>query len=162
MKVFYSAIFRRDKEDPKWWNVSIPDVWGAVTCGDSFENAKYMAKDLLKTIYRLAPEQLGFPTTLEEIKKYFPEDIVEVVEVEIDDNPAFTALTKSNRENPITFDFDSKRYKFYGSLFDFRTSRIFLLNSDNSIKEEIMDNDQKYKLLKIARSIQWERMISNG
>ena len=68
MKVFYSAIFRRDKEDPKWWNVSIPDVWGAVTCGDSFENAKYMAKDLLKTIYRLAPEQLGFPTTLEEIQ----------------------------------------------------------------------------------------------
>ena len=41
MKYIYAAIFRLDREDPRWWNVSIPDVWGAVTCGYSFENAIY-------------------------------------------------------------------------------------------------------------------------
>ena len=160
MRIYYSAIFREDVDDPKWWNVSIPDVWGAVTCGSSLENARFMAKDLLESIYNLSPKQFGFPTPLEETQKNFPNDLVEQVEVEIDDNFEYSILPKSKRQSPIIFSFSHKHYKFYGSLFDCNNSKIYVLNDDYSMKEEIEDKEQKYKLLQVARSMEWEKMMN--
>ena len=81
MKYSFPAIFRVDKEDNRYINVVFPDIYGAVTFGENMEDAIRMAKDLL-----IAMEdelKVSTPTSLEETRKNFSEDIVEMVEVEI-------------------------------------------------------------------------------
>ena len=159
MVITYSAIFKKNKTDPEWWDVSIPDVREAVTCGNSLENARLMAKELLKTIYKLSPKQLGHPSFAKEGGNNSSEEMVEVIEVEVSDDFKYSNLPSSKRKNPIVFDFGPEKYKFYGSLFDARISRIFLLKNNESIKEEIIDLDKKYRILQIARSILWEELV---
>ena len=81
MKYSFPAIFRVDEENSKFVNVVFPDIPGAVTFGEGMENARYMAKDCLVTMeeyVRVTPA-----STLTETQKNFPDDIVEMVEVEL-------------------------------------------------------------------------------
>lgn len=82
-KIAYPAIFRVDEEDPKFINVTIPDIWCAVTFGEGMEEAMFMAKDLLKLMVEEAPAQCERPHSLEETQKNFPNDTVLMVEVEV-------------------------------------------------------------------------------
>ena len=50
MKYVYPAIFRKDREMPDTWNVTFPDVEGAITCGYSLYEALEMAEDSLATV----------------------------------------------------------------------------------------------------------------
>ena len=81
----YPAIFEIDKEDKEFINVTIPDIFGAVTFGKGMDDAMYMAKDLLKLMIKEAPNQCMPPHTLEETKENFPDKTVLMVEIEIDD-----------------------------------------------------------------------------
>lgn len=83
MKVSYPAIFREDKEDPSWINVSFPDIWGGVTCGKGMDDALFMAKDLLKLMLETAPIQCERPSSLEETQKNFPNELIKMVTVDI-------------------------------------------------------------------------------
>ena len=85
IKVSYPAIFREDKEDIGWINVSFPDIWGGVTCGKGMDNAIYMAKDLLKLMLEDAPAQCEPPHSLKETRKNFPKENVQMVTVEVDE-----------------------------------------------------------------------------
>lgn len=159
MKICYASIIRQDKEDSKWWNVSIPDVWGAVTCGDSYENALFMAKDLLSALLETSPKQFGFPTPIEETKKNFPDEIIEPIEIDIDISSfEFNDSFSIKESEPKTFCFCNKKYKIYGSLFDYKNSRIFVLSNKNKMAKEVKDYSEKYKLLQYARSIIWEKI----
>lgn len=83
MKVSYPAIFREDKEDSTWINVSFPDIWGGVTCGKGMDDALFMAKDLLKLMLETAPIQCERPSSLEETQKNFPNELIKMVTVDI-------------------------------------------------------------------------------
>ena len=83
MKIAYPAIFEVDKEDSKFINVSFPDIWGGVTFGEGFDNAMYMAKDLLKLMLTEAPAQCEKPSSLEYTQNNFPDKKIIMVEVEI-------------------------------------------------------------------------------
>ncbi len=80
-RIAYPAYIYQDEEDPGWWNVSFPDVIPGVTCGDSPDNALFMAKDLLALMIREAPVQVFPPSSLEQVKK---ERDLPVIMVEID------------------------------------------------------------------------------
>ena len=79
--ISYPAIF--DKEDD-FYNVIVPDIFGGVTCGEGYENAVYMAKDMIKIMLTEAPGQCFPPKSLEETKKNFPNKLVVMIEVELD------------------------------------------------------------------------------
>ncbi|MBR1747336.1 MAG: type II toxin-antitoxin system HicB family antitoxin [Clostridia bacterium] len=77
-KYVYPAIFIEDEEGVA---VSFPDIIGGVTDGKDFDEAMYMAKDLLRLMLTHVPGQCGTPATPEEMKKLFPHD--KIVEVEV-------------------------------------------------------------------------------
>ena len=86
MKYCYPVILEKDEDDPKWINVTVPDIFGGVTCGEGKEHAIYMAKDLIKLMLLEAPHQCFEPKTLKETEKNFPNKKVVMVEVEIGEN----------------------------------------------------------------------------
>lgn len=65
----YFAIF---EEEGEGYNVTFPDIFGGVTCGDSFEDAVKMAEDLLKTMLIYANGQCFKPSVKEKLEKLFP------------------------------------------------------------------------------------------
>ncbi|MBQ8424637.1 MAG: type II toxin-antitoxin system HicB family antitoxin [Clostridia bacterium] len=83
MKYFYPVILEPDEEDEKWLNVTVPDIFGGVTCGEGEEDAIYMAKDMIKLMLEEAPGQCFPPKSLEETQKNFPDKKVILVEVDI-------------------------------------------------------------------------------
>lgn len=75
-KINAYAVFTKDKEDEKSFNVIFPGVFPTVTCGEGFEDALFMAKDCLKTVY----ESFGITEfedtalfTKEKIKELYPD-----------------------------------------------------------------------------------------
>ncbi|HBT95427.1 MAG TPA: HicB family protein [Coriobacteriia bacterium] len=48
-RYLYEVVLTPDAEEIGVWNVSVPDLDGCFTCGDSFEEAIEMAVDALKT-----------------------------------------------------------------------------------------------------------------
>lgn len=86
MKYSYPVIFEKDEDDPKWINVTIPDIFGGVTCGDGEGHAIYMAKDLIRLMLLEAPNQCFEPKTLKETEKNFPNKKVVMVEVEMEED----------------------------------------------------------------------------
>ena len=73
----YCAIF--EKEDEGGYNVTFPDIFGGVTCGDTFEEALFMAKDLLKIMLSNAKGQCSEPLSKEKMQLLFPDKkIVEI------------------------------------------------------------------------------------
>lgn len=83
MKYAYPVIFETDKDDREWINVTVPDIFGGVTCGKGEKNAIDMAKDLIKLMVLEAPGQCFSPKSLEETQNNFPDKKVVIIEVEI-------------------------------------------------------------------------------
>ena len=78
-KIPYCALFGRSDEGV---DVTFPDIFGGVTCGDDYDDAVFMAKDLLRLMLTTAPAQCGSPLSKEEMQKMFPE--CEIVEIEVE------------------------------------------------------------------------------
>ena len=84
MKYAYPVILEEELVDEEGGiNVTVPDIFGGVTCGDDEEDAIYMAKDLIKLMLVEAPGQCFPPKSLEETQSNFPDKKVIIVEVEI-------------------------------------------------------------------------------
>ena len=77
----YPAVFEKEGDG---YNVTVPDIFGGVTCGDNYEDALKMAEDMVKMMLIEAPGQCFKPKSLEETKKNFPNNIVVLIRVEID------------------------------------------------------------------------------
>lgn len=79
MKRYYTAVIHKDEGNSYW--VEFPNLQGCVTGGDSFERACFMAEDALGE-WISTKEEYGDivtePTEYEEIKKQYPNDIVQV------------------------------------------------------------------------------------
>lgn len=77
---FYATL--KKEENSTYYNVKIPNIIGAVTCGDSYENAMIMAYDLLKYVLEenISNAQYVTSSSYEEILKYYPEadEIIEL------------------------------------------------------------------------------------
>ena len=149
----YPAIFRKSKSASGMWNVSVPDVFGAVTCGRTYEEAVEMAKDLLRCIYAESPHQFLSPKSLEETQSNFPNELVKIIETEVivkDDNYYKTPIPRSGAIH--YFSFKNRIYEINGSLIDYRSSKIYLISKKGERIKEIVDSDLKYKMLQIFRS----------
>lgn len=81
-KIAYYALFRKEK-DSEAINVVFPDIVAGYTCGDNYDDAVFMAKDLLKLMYTEVRHQVFAHSTYEEIKKDYPNDEIVLIEVEI-------------------------------------------------------------------------------
>lgn len=79
--IYYPAIFKKDEED-SGWNVIVPDIFGGVTCGEDYNSAIEMAKDMIKLMLEEASGQCFPPKTFEETKMNFPDELVVMIEVE--------------------------------------------------------------------------------
>ena len=79
--ISYPAIF--EKEDDGY-NVTIPDIFGGVTCGFSYEDAIMMAKDMVLLMLKEAPGQCMPPKSFEETKANFPNSLIVMIDVEIE------------------------------------------------------------------------------
>ena len=80
MTYTYYAVFKKSEDGG--YDVVFPDIIAGVTCGDSFEDALFMAKDLLKLMINDVPNQCYKPSSKEEIEKEYPNDLVIEVSVE--------------------------------------------------------------------------------
>lgn len=85
-EILLSSNFWKDEDDPKWINVTIPDIFSGVTCGDGKDHAIYMAKDLIRLMLLEAPNQCFEPKTLKETEKNFPNKKVVMVEVKMEED----------------------------------------------------------------------------
>lgn len=81
-RISYPTIIEKDEESDGW-NVTVPDIFGGVTCGDDYESAIYMAKDMIRIMLTEAPGQCFPPKTLEETQANFPDKEVIMVEVDL-------------------------------------------------------------------------------
>ena len=81
IEYLYPAVFEKENDG---YAVTVPDIFGGVTCGDSYEDALKMAEDMVKMMLIEAPGQCFEPKSLEETKKNFPNKIVVMIRVEID------------------------------------------------------------------------------
>ncbi len=82
MKYSFPAVFEKDKENPKFINVTFPDLMGVVTFGEGMDDARFMAKDVLTSMLEFDYVKNTKPTSLEQTKLNFEGKIVELVEVE--------------------------------------------------------------------------------
>ena len=64
------------------YNVTVPDIFGGVTCGDDYDSALAMAKDMIAQMLAYAPAQCFPPRTLEKTQQNFPDKIVVMIPVE--------------------------------------------------------------------------------
>lgn len=78
----YPAVF--EKEEDGGYSVTVPDIFGGVTCGDNYEDAVRMAQDMVKTMLVEAPNQCFKPKSLEKTRKNFPNNIVVMIKVELE------------------------------------------------------------------------------
>ena len=77
MSKTYYSLFKKTEDGG--YEVSFPDIFGGVTCGDNFDDAVFMAKDLLKLMLKDAPGQCSEASSKEKLEKLFPEyQIVEI------------------------------------------------------------------------------------
>lgn len=79
-KYVYCALFEESEEGV---SVTFPDIFGGVTCGDDYDDAVFMAKDLLRLMLTTAPAQCESPLSKEETEKMFPGEKIVEIEVEI-------------------------------------------------------------------------------
>ena len=80
-KVSYPVIIEKDNDG---WNVTVPDIFGGVTCGENYDDAIFMAKDMIKIMLKEAPGQCFPPKTLQESQNNFPNNLVVMIDVELD------------------------------------------------------------------------------
>ena len=93
MYVMYPACFLKEENG---YNVIFPDLPGAITCGDNFEDANRMAIDCLAG-YIYTNSQLDYdipkPSDVHSVDKKFAADVWEVKEDEIEVYPVSVNLT---------------------------------------------------------------------
>lgn len=82
MKFCFPAVLEVDTQDPKYINVTFPDLIGAVTFGEGEDDAIAMAKDLLNTMLDYDYIRETKPTSLDATKHNFPNSKVIMVEIE--------------------------------------------------------------------------------
>ena len=75
-----------EEDEAGGFNVTVPDIFGGVTCADDYNSAIEMAKDMIRLMLKEAPGQCFPPKTLEETKSNFPDKIVVMVEVDCNEN----------------------------------------------------------------------------
>lgn len=78
--ISYPAIFEIEDE---WYNVTVPDIFGGVTCGQSYDEAVEMAKDMIKLMLNEAPGQCFPPKSKEETQENFPDKLIVMIDVEV-------------------------------------------------------------------------------
>ena len=81
MKYSFPTVFSIDKQDKNYINVFFPDIPGAVTFGKDMTEARFMAKDVLIAMEEYL--KITHSSNLETTKKNFPNDIVEIIEVDL-------------------------------------------------------------------------------
>ncbi len=80
-KIYYPAVFH--KENKGYW-VEFPDLEGCLTKGDTFNEALFMASDVLgewlnaKDFFHI--DKFNKPTDLEKIMKDYPNELVSMIE----------------------------------------------------------------------------------
>lgn len=84
-KYSYPAIFSPEEDGSGGINVTIPDIFGAVTCGDDENDAYFMAKDLLMFMLTECPGQCRPPKSLKKTQNNFPDEKVVMITVYLDD-----------------------------------------------------------------------------
>ena len=77
--ISYPVILEEDTDGG--YNVTVPDIFGGVTCASDYESAIMMAKDLILLMLNEAPGQCFPPKSLEETQMNFPDNTVVMVEV---------------------------------------------------------------------------------
>lgn len=80
MEIKFVAIFK--KEDI-YYNIVFPDLYGVVSFANSLDEARTMAKDALKEAYLSNMIDSSKPSSLEKIKKLFPNYICEEIKIDI-------------------------------------------------------------------------------
>jgi len=85
MKFSFPAIFIKEKDGG--YSVEFPDIIACVTCGDDMEDAVYMAEDVLRLMLEdnANNAQKSKPSDINKLIKEYPNDIVKIIQVEIDD-----------------------------------------------------------------------------
>ena len=84
MKYVYPAIFKRS-DDGEFTEVDFPDIICGVTCGTSYENAIFMAQDLLKLMILEVPNQVMKPSKIEDLITKYPNEKIVMIEVNINE-----------------------------------------------------------------------------
>ena len=79
--ISYPVILEEDEDGG--FNVTVPDIFGGVTCAFDYDSAIMMAKDMILLMLTEAPGQCFPPKTFEETKSNFPDKVVIMVEVEL-------------------------------------------------------------------------------
>lgn len=87
MKFSFPAVFKVALDDDFGYDVDFPDIIGGVTCGEDMEDSIYMAKDVLKLLLEENANnaQKCKPSSIEKLKEKYPNDIIKLIEVEIED-----------------------------------------------------------------------------
>ena len=78
MKYAYPAIFKRS-DDGEFTEVDFPDIVCGVTCGTSYENAIFMAQDILKLMILEVPNQVMKPSKIEDLITKYPNEKIVIV-----------------------------------------------------------------------------------
>ena len=78
--ISYPAILEKENAG---YNVTVPDIFGGVTCGANYEEAIMMAKDMIMLMLKEAPRQCMPPKSFEETKANFPNSLIVMIDVEI-------------------------------------------------------------------------------
>ena len=85
-KYSYPAVFTYHEEEKDMpFDVLFPDIIPGVTCGTSFDDAMYMAKDLLKLMLTTCLRQCFEPTSIKEVQKEYPGEMVIMVDIYLDE-----------------------------------------------------------------------------
>ena len=84
MKYVYPAIFK-SSDDGEFTEVDFPDIVCGVTCGTSYENAIFMAQDLLKLMILEVPNQVMKPSKIEDLITKYPNEKIVMIEVDINE-----------------------------------------------------------------------------
>ena len=86
MEYIYPAVFTIDEEEPKYINVRFPNIMGAFTFGEGMDDALFMAEDLLRLYITEIPKQCFPPSSLEEVRKEYPDAYdIRLISVIVDD-----------------------------------------------------------------------------
>lgn len=81
MKISYPAIFKLNEDN--LIEVTFPDIFGGVTCGEDIDDAINMAKDLLSIMYKTSPYQLSTPSNIDELKSRYKDVEIRLISIEI-------------------------------------------------------------------------------
>lgn len=149
MKIRFPAVFRQEKNSAVY-SVFFPDILGCVTCGNNFDEALSMAKDALIC----AVEENFFdcettvPTPITQLQKYYPNDIVRLIIVEINAEQIRPKVERKVYSFPVVIKKDEKDSDVFGFFPDIEDSSFY---SDSLVKAVCVAHAILAKKLKIKR-----------